>query len=143
MVKKIQRRLGADGFSLVEALVALLVLSIGLLGVAGLQTNSLRSGNNALLHSKAVQSCEDIMDRMRANRAAAVDGDYDVALTIVPAAPTYTGMVETDLDEWKTALQTNLPQGDGSIATVDNIVTVTVQWQDSFGADSVVVGTRL
>lgn len=132
-----------EGFTLIEVLVALLVLSIGLLGVASMQTNGLRSNNNALIRSKAVQGCEDILDRMRANRNAALASGYVVALTVAPAAPTYTGMALTDLQEWKNALANNLPGGDGSVALAGSVATVTVQWADSFGTDSVVMEARL
>lgn len=131
------------GFTLVEVLVAILVLSIGLLAVAGMQTNSLRSNNNALMRSKAVQGCEDILDRMRANRNSALAADYVIALTVAPTAPTYTGMVLTDLQEWKNALANNLPGGDGSVALAGSVATATVQWADSLGTDSVVMEARL
>ncbi len=88
-MKECDMRVNNKGFTLVEVLVALLVLSIGLLAVASMQTNSLRSNYNALTRSKAVQGCEDILDRMRANRNAALASDYDIALTVVPRAHLY------------------------------------------------------
>lgn len=142
-MKECDMRVNNKGFTLVEVLVALLVLSIGLLAVASMQTNSLRSNYNALTRSKAVQGCEDILDRMRANRNAALASDYDIALTVVPAGPTYTGMVLTDLLEWKKNLAANLPRGDGSVTLAGSIVTATVKWTDSFGGDSVVVEAQL
>lgn len=131
------------GFTLIEVLVALVILSIGLLAVAGMQTNSLRSNNNALIRSKAVQGCNDILDRMRANRSAALADDYDIALTVVPTGPTYVGMVLTDLVEWKASLASNLPSGDGAVAVNGSVATVTVQWGDSLGTDSVAMEARL
>jgi len=131
------------GFTLVEVLVALIILSIGLLAVASMQTNSLRSNNSALIRSKAVLGCEDILDRMRANRDAALAGDYVIAMTVAPASPTYTGMVLTDLQEWKNALANNLPAGDGSVTLAGSVATATVQWVDSLGTDSVVMEARL
>ncbi len=66
-------RTRSAGFSLLEVLVALLVLSIGLLGIAGLQVVSLRSNHGAYLRGKAVLSAYDMADRMRANSLAVTD----------------------------------------------------------------------
>src|SRR5262249_56408603 len=57
----------ARGFTLIEALVALLVLSIGLLGVAALQLTSLRSNPSSSFRSQATLLAYDVVDRMRAN----------------------------------------------------------------------------
>ena len=138
------------GFTLVEVLVAVVILSIGLLAVAGMQTTSLRGGNSALLRSQAVLGAEDILDRMRANRVAfnqyVIDMDepdhssltdpdnLDEWRNALAALTTpYTGMVLTDLAEWKFFLARNLPSGEGSVAVNGNVVTVVVQWQDSYG----------
>jgi len=120
------------GFTLVEVLVAVVILSIGLLAVAGMQTTSLRGGNNALYRSQAVLGAEDILDRMRANRAAALNGAYDIALTA--SAPTSPAtLANEDLAEWKNTLAINLPSGDGSVDVAAGEATVVVEWQDSYG----------
>lgn len=131
------------GFTLIEVLVALLILSIGLLGLAALQGRGLRDNHSALLRSQAVNQAEDILDRMRANRAAAVNGDYDINLGDGAAAPTYTGLVLIDLQEWKAMLTASLPTGDGSIAMDGNVCTVIVQWGEAEGDQTVTVVTRL
>ncbi len=59
----------ARGFTLVEALVALLALSIGLLGIAGMQLTGMRANMSAGWRSQATYLGYDIIDRMRANRA--------------------------------------------------------------------------
>jgi type IV pilus assembly protein PilV len=64
------------GFSLIEILIALVVLSIGLLGLAALHAESLRGSRSAYLRTKAVTLASDMADRMRANRPGAVAGDY-------------------------------------------------------------------
>ena len=69
------------GVSLVELLVALLVMGVGVLGVAGLQMLSMQSNRAALLHAEAAQLAEDMMDRMRAN-----SGDGPGALPYGPLA---------------------------------------------------------
>lgn len=131
------------GFTLLEILVALLIISVALLGLAGLQTQGLRDNQSAFLRSKAVQNSEDMLDRMRANRDAALDGDYDIALATAPVSPTYTGMVLTDLTEWKAVLASSLPVGDGSVVVNGNIATIEVQWTEGSGVESVTLVTRL
>jgi len=124
----------ARGFTFTEALVALLVLSIGLLGVAALQLTSLRSNHSSSLRSQATLLAYDMVDRMRANRNAALGGAYDIALAVTP---TTGSLALADLARWKGNLLNTLPTGDGSIArTVTGTVTtftVTVRWDDSRG----------
>ena len=67
------------GFSLVEILVALLILSIGLLGLAALQTTSLKFNTDSYMRTQATYFVYDIIDRMRANSDSVVaGGTYDV-----------------------------------------------------------------
>ena len=65
-----------EGFSLIEILITLVVLSIGLLGLAALHAEGLKSGRSAYLRTKAVGFASDMADRMRANRPAAIAGNY-------------------------------------------------------------------
>jgi type IV pilus assembly protein PilV len=127
----------ARGFTLIEALVALLVLSIGLLGVAALQLSSLRSNHGSSLRSQATLLAYDIVDRMRANQTAAKSGAYDLALAATPTGGTVAG---DDLVRWKQNLTNTLPAGTGSVARTGSgnatKFTITVQWDDSRGASS-------
>src|SRR3989337_3769387 len=71
--------IGPKGFSLIEVLVALLILSIGLLGLAALQTTCLKYNTDSYFRTQATYFVYDIVDRMRANSASVVDGGtYDV-----------------------------------------------------------------
>ncbi|WP_225073741.1 type IV pilus modification protein PilV [Desulfuromonas sp. CSMB_57] len=142
-----------SGFSLVEVLVALMILTVGLLGLAGLQGRGLRDSQSALVRSRAVQCAEDILDRMRANRANA--GAYAVGIGapgpdewddmdgLLAELSGYAGIVQTDLGEWKFSLAQSLPEGDGSVAVNGNLTTVVVQWTESGEAQTVTVVTRL
>lgn len=122
------------GFTLVEALIALIVLSIGLLGVAGMQIAGLRANLSAASRTQASYLADDIVDRMRANNTAARNGEYNVALGVTP---TGTTTAQKDVQTWVTELQT-LPSGKGSIGVnpTTNIATITIQWVDSRGGDS-------
>jgi type IV pilus assembly protein PilV len=126
------------GFTLVEALVALLVLSIGLLGVAGLQLSSLRANTSSAYRSQATFLAYDIADRMRANRQAALKGDYLIGFG--DAAPTSTASVASrDLNAWRGRVTGGsvLPGGaNAEIAWADaanGVIKIRIQWTDTHG----------
>jgi type IV pilus assembly protein PilV len=121
------------GFTLIEVLVAVLVLSIGLLGLAALQATSLRFNHSAYMRTQATILAQDIADSMRANRGSALDGEYDI--DIGENAPTGTTRNMLDLQNWKTTLAAVLPNGDGSIALDSQMVTITVRWFDDRTAE--------
>jgi type IV pilus assembly protein PilV len=118
------------GFTLIEILVTVIVLSIGLLGLAGLQATSLKFNSTAYQRSQATSLAYDIADRMRANVVVARAGNYDIALGA--AAPTGTTPAAIDLQEWRRALTNTLPSGTGSIDSVTNspVFTIIIQWDD-------------
>ena len=123
------------GFTLIEALVALLILSIGLVGLAGLQTLSMRNNYSAFQRSQAVLKAYDAMDRMRANRATALAGGYNRSYGDAVPAQTCNStcnaaqMAQSDEREWVTSLQ-RLPSGDGAITVASGVATVRVRWDD-------------
>ncbi len=78
---------GSGGFSLVEVMVAMLVLSIGLIGVASLQLTGLHSNQTALIRSQATILASDIIDRMRANPQGVLDDEYDDIKSYVTPPP--------------------------------------------------------
>lgn len=117
------------GFSLLEVLIALLILSIGLLGIAALQTVSLRSNHGAYQRSQATFLAYGIIDSIRANRDAALNDGYDIA---IGATNTGTGIAGTDINTWRGNIRELLPDGDGSIAcNGDGVCTITIQWDVS------------
>jgi type IV pilus assembly protein PilV len=135
----------ALGFSLVEVLVAVVVLSIGLLGVAALQVSGLRVGQSSFYRAQAAQFATDMADRLRANAGEA--RTCELALEdSTPTSPTTT--CQRDLAEWRSRLR-SLPGGNGAVDVdlVSNAVTITVQWDDSRGggdaAASFALVTRL
>lgn len=127
-----------QGFTLLEILVAILVLSIGLLGLAGLQATGLQSNHSGYLRSQATIFAYEMADRLRANRSTAVDGNYDIALT--DSAPSGTTIQDIDRSDWLSRLATALPSGDGAVdcATTASangettcLCTITIQWNDT------------
>jgi type IV pilus assembly protein PilV len=117
------------GFTLLEVLIAVLVLSVGLLGLAGLQATGIKTNHSAYMRSQAVAYGYDIIDRMRANRLSALSGSYNIA--IGAGAPAGSSIAQTDLREWKNLVAAHLPVGDASANINGGTVTVVVQWDDS------------
>jgi len=133
------------GFTLIEVLVTVIILAIGLLGLAGLQLGGLRYSFSAYQRSQATIMANDIVDRMRANRTVAEAGAYDIDIgddpddqdcTGVAANCTAANMADADLFEWKQALADILPAGDGSIVNNGNTFTITIQWDDTRGEEA-------
>jgi type IV pilus assembly protein PilV len=107
----------ALGFTLVEVLVAVLVLAIGLLGLAGLQVTGLRNNQSAYHRSLATQLAYDISDRMRANAAGKDFYDNGAAseADCVAQSCTPQQIAENDLYEWSELVSGQLPQGEGVV----------------------------
>lgn len=108
------------GFTLIEVLIALVVLSIGLLGLAGLQSTGLRFNQSAVMRTQATQLAYDLADRMRANAAAVNAGDYLGTASANANCHTTTGctpaeMAADDLYLWNAAIARYLPDGEGLI----------------------------
>ncbi|MGD8589129.1 MAG: type IV pilus modification protein PilV [Chromatiales bacterium] len=122
-----------QGFSLLEVLITFIVLSVGLLGLAALDANGLKNNQSAYWRSQATILGYSIIDSMRANRTAALNGDYNLILTAAP--PSGSTIVAKDLLGWIQALSTTLPEGDGAINcnTATAVCQVVVQWDDRMG----------
>ncbi len=121
-----------QGFTLLEVLVAMIVLAIGLLGLAGLQAVSLTRNNESNFRQQAALLAYDITDRMRANIAGVRDpaaGNNDnssyhmtsvsppSSTAICPCTPAQ--LAAKDLIEWLNLVSTELPSG-VSIVCIDN-----------------------
>ena len=117
------------GFTLLEVLIAMLILSVGLLGLAGLQATGIKNNHSAYMRSQAVAFGYDIIDRMRANRLSALSGGYNIAMG--SGAPSGSSIAQTDLRQWKNLIAGHLPTGDASANVNGGTVTVVVQWDDS------------
>ncbi|VXC94151.1 type IV pilus modification protein PilV [Pseudomonas sp. 9Ag] len=125
------------GATLIEVLVAMLILSVGLLGLAGMQMTALKSNQSAYYRSQATVLAYDIIDRMRANRTEALNGVYDIALQNQACdpdiAPSGT-LAKKDVAEWLNSLSCLL-SGDakGSVVRNDRVFTVSIEWDDNRG----------
>lgn len=132
-----------SGFTLIEALVTFLVLAIGLLGLAGLQTKGLQFDQSAYQRTQASFAASDIADRMRANVTGARAMDYTINYSetkesseCVTSPCTPLEMANYDLYEWKVSMAQILPSGNGSIVTAAGAIagtvdaTITVYWDE-------------
>ena len=63
----VDTRTRQGGFSLVEALIALIIISVGMLGIAGLYVQGMQAGRTSLFRHHAVTLAGDVADRIRAN----------------------------------------------------------------------------
>ena len=125
------------GVSLIESMIALLVISVGLLGIAALQVTSMKQNNSALHHSQAVWIGYNIADRIRANsfQFDAYDGTntdtaYSQDCTSGPCSA--LELVVADQADWALAVKT-LPSGIGMISKPvvgGNELLIKVMWDD-------------
>lgn len=138
------------GFSLIEALVAFLILSIGMLGIASLQTMSLKSGHSAAMRTVAVTKVEEILESMRSNPTAVLSyaaGTADMGTdngcsqtTVAAAACTPALMALDEVFRWKNSLIEALPNNAATTSSVVvtppvppatmNTVVVSVNWSE-------------
>lgn len=125
-----------NGFSLIEILITVLVLAIGLLGLAGLQGTSLRNNQSAYVRTQATNLAYEIVDAMRANVTVARAGGYDIAYGTGPSS---SGIAQDDLTNWRTRVSTTLPTGDSEIVRAGGIFTIRIRWDDSRGAEALQV----
>ena len=114
----------------------MLVLAIGLLGIAGLQSRALKNGQSAFERSQAVTLTYLMLDAMRANVDAARDGQYNMNTTcnVNPGGT----LIANDQRLWMQSMKQTLGDRDttcGSINCVGNRCTIRVFWDDTRGTE--------
>ena len=133
-----------SGVGMLEVLIAVLVVSIGFLGMAALQAKALSTNNSAMARSMATISSYSILDAMRADIVNAGNGAYNGTVTAGScsnvSAP--TALATSQLQTWCTELGKALGAPSGSTATTGTIncaaasptsigCMVTIQFDDS------------
>jgi len=144
------------GVSIVEALVALLVLSIGMLGIAVMYLESVRANRTALSRTQAIHLINDMADRIRSNRGARAA--YQLAITdkkptgatsCATANCTPNALAAYDIQEWASAAIDTLPKGangttlpkvrityaPGATSKDPSRYTIYAEWQDAGSED--------
>ncbi len=138
----------SSGFGLIEVLISLVILSIGSLGIAGIQVVGMKNNHSAYLRGQAHLFAYDLTDIMRSNPSevlankfgSAADNGVDISsgnlgFDITANCTTTTGctteqMAETDLANWAVRINTVLPSGMATINRVGIVYTVTISWLD-------------
>ena len=142
MKKPFRTRRRMAGVSMVEALVAVVIISVGMLGIAGMYLASLQAGRSANLRVQALNLTTDLADRIRANRSGLVN--YQVASDGLgkehdcqTVSCTAKDLAENDLFLWKRAISAALPaNANGRVTFTDNAApapdryTIVVTWRE-------------
>jgi type IV pilus assembly protein PilV len=126
------------GFSLIEVLIALIILSVGMLGIAGLYVQSMQAGRTSMFRHNAVTLVGDIADRIRANPSAgaaytaATGADNDCIGGDVTCTP--AEMAAQDIDLWQEQADASLPNGTVTVTLDSGVVPpsyqITVGWDE-------------
>lgn len=125
-------RTSQRGVGLIEVLIALLVLSFGMLGMAGLQMWSLKYNQSAMERGMAVVQSHTIADAMRADRAAALRDEFDIGLEA--AAPSGNTFPQMSLRNWRQSVRDALgPDATGSVECNGALCTIRIRWDDTRG----------
>ncbi|MDD1007434.1 type IV pilus modification protein PilV [Pseudomonas shahriarae] len=119
-----------QGMTLIEVLVALLILTVGLLGAAAVQINALKYTDSSRMTSQASFIAYDMMDRIRANSGA----NY----TVTPPTSANPGNArDQDLYDFTTSIVNfGGPTATGSITLNQRVYTITITWSDARAANT-------
>jgi type IV pilus assembly protein PilV len=140
------------GVSMVEALVALVVISVGMLGIAGLYLSSLQAGRSANLRVQALNLASELADKIRSNRKGRdrynlAAADTPAVQACVSATCTAAQIAENDLALWRASINgtqgafRNLLNANGTVTYTDNPFPmpnrydITITWRES-GSDA-------
>jgi type IV pilus assembly protein PilV len=122
-------------FSLVEVLIALVIMSVGMLGIAGLYVQSMQAGRTSLFRHNAVTLAGDVADRIRANPKAGfayegAGGDQGCVATGIDCDQ--ASMAAHDIFQWDQQAVNSLPSGDVTVIFDDTVApvsyTITISW---------------
>ena len=132
-----------SGFTLLEVLITVLILGVGLLGLAALQNASIKSNQSAYDRTQAVIFMDSMQETMRAFRPQARTGVFNKSCTgTMPSG----GIAGTEMSLWHAQLQQKLgPSACGAISCNGNICEVSIQWDDSRGlqgSETMTMNTR-
>ncbi len=127
---------------MIEVLVAVVVFSIGLIGIASMQATALRLTHDSQVTVRASSLAADILERIRLNPVAREESHYDDISGTQSSPACVTGnstnttsctpaeIAQLDAWLWTQKLATDLPTGTGTVAFSNNIFTVTITWKE-------------
>lgn len=127
----------SGGFTLIEVLIALVIMSVGMLGIAGLYVHSMQAGRTSLFRHNAVTLAGDVADRIRANpKAVAAYAGAGADNNCIDGGINCTAaeMAANDILLWKQQAANSLPTGDVTIVFNNGVVPptyqITVSWEE-------------
>ena len=132
------------GFTLIEVLVAVAILSIGIFGLIALEGAALKNNQDAYVRSQVTVLIYDIADKMRSNMgvdystAASTSTTSCVSYSGATTSCSGSGIAQRDLWDWHTNINTIVPNGSGAITTSGDVTTVTISWDDDRDASTAV-----
>lgn len=147
------------GFTLLEVMIAMVIFSIGLLGLAGIQAVAISNNNSAYTRTVSMQLAYNMADVLRAstNNEGNIISAFDAVTTAIPGtAPTSciqkngggapdcteTALANFEIYHWKKRIEKELASGLGSISKTADIFTITIMWDDEHtGATGTACGT--
>lgn len=134
------------GVALLEVLIALVVVSVGLLGMALLQVNAMQHTHQGQMHSHSTYLLYDLSDRIRANDGVATtDYSLNYGASINAGRDcealecTEAQMADFDLEQWEEHIQRVLPGGDGFVSVSAGVATIRIRYDDDRDESNTVV----
>lgn len=131
------------GFSMLEILITLVIVATALFGTAGLQVYAMRMNQGGQFRTQAVFLASDISERMEANKAAAVAGSYELALSTTAgvaatdcsnSACNEAALATWDIVEWGDTIDGMLPQPSWQITRTvtgnPSTYEIVINWTD-------------
>ena len=141
-----------QGFTMIEILIAFIILSVGVLGLAGLQGSSIKSSNTAYMRTVATTQIYDFAERIRSNTKGhnlAIDGgdnaynqlsgipsflDCNIQTKLPSAGCNTVELAARDIGMWNTENARVLPNGQGTVRRAGQSYIITVSWdEDNIG----------
>jgi type IV pilus assembly protein PilV len=125
-----------NGATLLEMMISLFVMGVGMMGVLGMQTQSMRFNHQAYSYSQAVFLAQDVLESIRANHVAAASYqlglDQNIIVTVDCGLPksncSESQLKNWDLANWRDKIAKRLPGGKGAIDVVDSSYTITIEF---------------
>lgn len=128
----LRHRGGARGMTLIEVLVALVVLAVGMLGVGALYLDSLRGGRSALYNAQAINLAADLSEVLRSAQGTCTPGSGQTTCTLT--ASSLNAPFNTLYTNWSTSVGTNLPGGSQTVtvtpSTTSTAYKIILSWKE-------------
>lgn len=148
----------STGFTLLEVMIAMVIFSIGLLGLAGIQATAIQNNNSAYTRTVSMQLAYNMADVLRAStdNTGNIIAAFEGITTAIPSSATScvqknlagaplcteTDLANFEIFHWKKRIEKELASGLGSISKTGDVFTITIMWDDErTGATGTACGT--